>query len=120
MEEILIFIICLTQRGILALNHRTGFDTYGHLYFAKKIKEQKSGPFNAIKTDVVGSDYFYHHNLIYWMYGAFGIPFLLRFHKCINPLLDSTFACMIYVFFRHIEVAETTSLYATLLYIFMP
>jgi len=120
MIEILIFIICLTQRSILALIHSTDFDTYGHLYFAKKIREQKSGPFNAIKTDVVGSDYFYHHNLIYWIYGIFGIPLLLRLHKFINPVLDSIFACIIYVFFRHIGISENASLCSTLLYILMP
>jgi hypothetical protein len=96
------------------------YDTYGHLYFAKEVKEQKSGPFGEIKVKVIGNDGFSHPFLLHWLIGIFPIDKVLNYQKLINPSLDSLFTVVIYIVSQHIGFNHENALLISALYIFTP
>ena len=111
---------CVIQRSTLAFLSRCSFDTYGHLYFAKLVRKQKSGPFGSIKTNVLGSTSFHHPFLWHWVITIFGTKNLNYLKKLFNPILDSLF-CGFIVYGAWISGFNgPESFICGLLYIFTP
>jgi hypothetical protein len=96
------------------------FDTYGHLYFSKEVKEQKSGPFGEIKVNVVGSTGFSHPFFLHWLVSFFPIDKVMKYQKVINPSLDSLFTVIIYIVFRKIGFSQEEAFLISAIYIFTP
>ena len=111
---------CAIQRSALAFLSRCSFDTYGHLYFAKLVREQKSGPFGSIETNVLGSTSFHHPFLWHWVITICGTKYLDYLKKLFNPILDAFF-CGFIVYGAWIAGFNSTeSFICGLLYIFTP
>ena len=92
-----ILLVALCMRLLTARNVPPVFDTYGHLYFAKEIKAQNTGPFGAIVTKVIGSTGFRQPFLWHWLVGRFPIEMVLRHQRWINAGIDALFATFVYV-----------------------
>ena len=70
----------------------TGFDTFGHMYFAREIKEQHTGPFDGIDLRVPGSTKFRNVLLLNWLFSKLPHSCSSRVHPFINILMDTAFA----------------------------
>lgn len=124
MEVLIILSIIVAAPAIrlIAVRHAsTDFDTYGHLYYAKEVKAQKSGPFGEfVPRRVIGATGFRHPFLWHWLIGLFGITRVLRYQKWINPTLDALFAVLLYGITRHLGYSSLTAGLATFLYLLTP
>jgi len=96
------------------------FDTYGHLYFTKEVKQQKAKPFGSINLNVVGNDGFSHPFFLHWIISFFPIDKVLKYQKFINPSLDSLFTVMIYIVSKHIGFSQNESFLIAAIYVFTP
>jgi hypothetical protein len=120
LELVGIAILSLLLRLLVVRHAVTEFDTFGHLYFAKEVKVQGVGPFGQIVTKVVGAAGFSQQFLWHWIVGFFPIDLVLRFQRWINPLLDATFAALIYPIALRLGLDKEASLLMTLLYLLTP
>ena len=84
--------LCLIQRLTVSLLVRDSFDTYGHLYFAKLVRNQNTGPFGCIETNALGSNSYSNPFLWHWLITLLGVNCLNRIKKVINPSLDALFS----------------------------
>ena len=120
LQLITVILIAFTSRFLIISNANTGFDTYGHLYFAKQVKEQDVGAFGEIVTRVVGSREFSHPFLWHWLISFFPIQKVLQFQKWINSGIDAVFAILIYFLALWINLDQKTAFLITLLYLSTP
>jgi len=122
-EQILILILILIAfflRLVAVKNAETSFDTYGHIYFAKEVKAQKTGPSGQIVTKVVGSTGFSQPFLWHWLISLFPIDQILRYQKWINAGLDAGFSLLVYVIALRLDFTNHTAFYIALLYLLTP
>nr|MDA3832156.1 hypothetical protein [Spirochaetales bacterium] len=68
-EILLLALFAFVLRFLTVLHAHAGFDSYGHLYFAKEVKVQRAGPFGEITTKIVGSKGLRAPFLWHWLVG---------------------------------------------------
>ena len=105
---------------LIANNSKIQFDSYGHLYFIKKIKEQKCGPFGSIITDVVEAKNWNHPFLYHWILSFFNTGKLFSISKYINIFLDSIYCITIVLVIQTTAMNWELSFLAGTLYITCP
>ena len=105
---------------LIANNSKIQFDSYGHLYFIKKIKEQNCGPFGSIITDVVEAKNWNHPFLYHWILSFFNTEKLFSFNKYINIFLDSIYCITIVLVVQSTIMNWELSFLAGTLYITCP
>jgi hypothetical protein len=110
----------LAFRLLLATVTVTGFDTYGHLYYATEVKRQRCGPFGAITLRVVGAGDYRHPFLWHWLVGRLPLDWVGRNHKLVNPLLDAAFVVFLYLWARKLGVGDAEATLASALYLTAP
>jgi hypothetical protein len=118
-------LLALTALGIrlLPLRHvETGFDTYGHLYFAKEIRKQRIGPFGAIQLRVIDSPTYRHPFLWHWLLGLLPLSFdeIVRHQKWLNASADALFAMGIYWVAHAANLPPPGPLFVSMTYLFTP
>jgi hypothetical protein len=75
------------------------FDTFGHLYYSKELKNQNLSIFDPIKIQSINSKAYYHPFFWHYVISKLGVSYILRFQKFINPFLDFIFLLfMIFAF----------------------
>lgn len=119
-EVLSIVLVAFYVRLLVADKFSIGYDTYGHLYFAKEVKAQKSGPFGSIVRRIVGSSTWSSPFLWHWLVGFFPIDKVLRHQRFINPLLDAMFSIVIYLVALSVFMDRNAALFMVLLYVFTP
>jgi hypothetical protein len=120
MHAVLLAIIAFGARLVAVRRAGVGFDTYGHLYLAGEVRTQRSGPFGAIMTKVVGAAPYRHPFLWHWLIGMIPVEAVVRHQKWISPILDGLFTLCIYATLRSVGFSEEGSFQAALLYVFTP
>ena len=121
MVSLLLVIFLSSATRLLPLVHANpDFDTYGHLYFAKEVKSQKSKPWGGIKLKVWGGGIFYHPFYWHWLVGLFSIDKVLKYQKWINASIDIAFTIFLYLFTLELGLSELESLLGVCLYLFTP
>lgn len=70
----------------------TGFDSFGHMYFAQEIQKQRSGPFGGIDLRVQGSKKFYNVLFLNWLFSKLPEPIKAHYANFLNLFLDTLFA----------------------------
>lgn len=113
-------VIAFGTRFLVVRHAVISFDTYGHLYFIKEIKVQRSGPFGAIAPKIVGATTFRHPFLWHWLFGILPAPALLRHQKWINATLDALFSLIAYIVVLWMGFSESIAFFTALLYVFTP
>ena len=113
-------VIAFGTRFLVVRHAAISFDTYGHLYFIKEIKAQRSGPFGAIAPKIVGATTFRHPFLWHWLLGILPAPALLRHQKWINATLDALFSLIAYIVVLWMGFSESIAFFTALLYVFTP
>lgn len=102
-------------------NDRIDFDTYGHLYYASAIREQKKNPWDSIKIQCWAGENFSHPFLVHWLLGRVKKNIVLTYQKIINPTLDTLFSIFIYQgSIAYFEGSKKIGLICVLLYMFTP
>jgi hypothetical protein len=119
-DTLLLSLIAVTLRYLVVRYADIESDTYGHLYFAKALKEQGAGPFGQIVTKVVGSTGYRAPFLWHWLIGFFPLSGVLRIQKWINPGLDALFALVIYLTALAIDFTQRTASLMAVSYLFTP
>ena len=117
---ITLFFVAFLSRFTMALNAGADFDSYGHLYFAKEVKKQKTGPFGKIKINVVEAEDLRAPFVWHWIVGLFNYEKTLQLQKWINPTLDACYAMMIFLFARWAGFNLHLSFLVSLLYLLTP
>ena len=119
---VILTLIAFLVRILVTRNATVGYDTYGHLYYAKEVRSQSAGPFSEIKVKVSGSTGFRHPFLWHWILGSIPLPFetIIRCQKWINPLIDAGFSILIYFFARWATLGHGIAFLITLSYLFTP
>ena len=112
--------VAFGTRFLVVRHAATSFDAYGHLYFIKEIKAQRSGPFGCITPKVVGATTFRHPFLWHWIFGIMPMPALLRFQKWINATLDALLSLIAYIVVLCMGYSESIAFFTALLYLFTP
>ena len=116
---LVLFLSSLTRLLPLA-RANPDFDTYGHLYFAKEVKDQKSNPWGSITLKVWGGGIFHHPFYWHWLVGFFSIDKVLRYQKWINASIDIAFTIFLYLIMLEFGLSELESLLGICLYLFTP
>lgn len=116
---IAVFLVSLINRLLVIRGHGVDYDTYGHLYYAKAVRDQKAGPFGSINAAVVGSENFRHPFLWHWIIGKLSLAFFNRYKKIINAILDSLFTVVLYVIIVNL-FGEKVGLLSAAIYLFTP
>ena len=119
-EIITLLCIAFALRILVVKHAYPTFDTYGHIYNAKLVKEQKAGPFGAIIRNVVGAGEFRRLFLWHWILGFFPIKKVLRYQKWINPSIDALFSVLLYYVVLRVGWARQIALFIFLLYLLTP
>ena len=117
---LLVFFLSSLTRLLPLVNANPDFDTYGHLYFAKEVKDQQSKPWGAIKLKVWGGGVFHHPFYWHWLVGFFSINKVLKYQKWINAILDIVFTVCLYLVMLELGLGTTEALLGVLLYLFTP
>ncbi len=122
MELLLIAILAFSIRiAPVIKTERVDFDTYGHLYYASAIREQKRNPWDSINIQCWAGEKFSHPFLLHWLIGRFKKQTFTKYQKIINPALDALFAVFIYYASQlHFGGDKKISVLCVLLYIFTP
>ncbi|MDR1916264.1 MAG: hypothetical protein LBQ58_06810 [Synergistaceae bacterium] len=115
-----IFIFSFLQRYILTKKANIGFDMWGHLYFIKELKMQKTGPWGKLLTQDVESKGFMHPFFWHFCMSFLAIDFLIKRGKYLNVLLDSFFAMIIYISCKYLGYDMIFSLICSFLYLLTP
>ena len=115
-----IFGLALVVRLLACIQKQSSFDSFGHLLFAKLLREQKKGPFHPIMLNVLEPSPLYKPFLWNWFVGFMRLSFILKYAKYINGVLDAIFVFIICVLL-HFSGFKTQVVYLTaLIYIFSP
>lgn len=120
LEIIAILTIGLLTRISIAHGKKTSFDTYGHLYFAKEVNDQRVGPFGKIQTKVASSKGFKYPFLWHWILGFLPLKLVIRHHKWINPIADVLFSIALYLISVYSGLEQRTSLLLSVIYLLTP
>jgi hypothetical protein len=120
MIELNMAAIAIVSRLLVVRRSVIAFDTYGHLYFAKLIREQKTGPFGAITARTVGATAHSAPYLWNWIISLFPIDHVVRVQKWINPAIDAAFAILIFFVARQVGFERDAASLITLLYLLTP
>lgn len=115
-----IAIMAMLIRLLSGYKSPVNFDTYGHLYYASEIKEQKVGPFSGIKTNAYGSAKHYHPFLWHWLVSQLPIDIVLKKQKYISFFTDALIASGIFYFLQYTSNEISKALLGCLLYLFSP
>lgn len=116
---IIVMSLALITRLLVIRKAGIDFDTFGHIYFAKEVKNQRSGPFGAIIPNVVASKPFRHPFLWHWVIGLISFEYVYNNKKWINAVIDTIFVGVIYVIIYTIY-GSSIAFNSALLYIFTP
>ena len=99
----------------------TDFDTFGHLYFAKRLKAEKVGPFGPITSNVVASKAIPNPFFINWfLVHSLGIDRLIKKNKSLNTWIDTFFAGIIFFLLYFARFQMETILLTILIYLSTP
>ena len=120
LEIVALFFVSIIIRFGPVLKSNTGFDTYGHLYFTKEVKNQKAGPFGKISTKVAGSNGFKSQFLWHWLLGFLKIDKISKLGKWINPFFDVVFTLILYVISINFGLDSKSSIMLAGLYLCTP
>jgi hypothetical protein len=101
-------------------NAITSFDTYGHLYYAKEVKNQKAGPWGSILPNCWGAEEYRHPFLWHWLIGMFSIDKVLVYQRWINPAIDAIFSICIYYLLMSTGLGQVDAMLGMMLYLFTP
>lgn len=120
MYVVLVFVVCLFTRRLIAGDSPPAFDTFGHLYYAKKVREMAVAPWGTIVPNVWKAKSVAHPYLWHWIVGRFHLETTLRFEKWINPAIDALFAVFLYILVNGLIGDSLYAFYGALLYIYTP
>ena len=121
MEVIAILVLGLVSRLLVVWNANTRFDTYGHLYFIKELKRQKTGPYGSIIARVVGARRYSQPFFWHWLLGqCLSENIIVNHHKWINPVIDVLFAVGCYYLTLYSGHGESASMQVAALYLMTP
>jgi hypothetical protein len=112
--------ISLAVRLLVVKDAIAGFDTTGHLYFAKEVKSQGVSPFDTIKLRIVASGDYRQPFLWHWLVGRLPIVSILRHQKYLNSAIDGAFAVSTYYFAVWINLPDRLAFLVFLLYLLTP
>ncbi|OEK05214.1 hypothetical protein [Roseivirga misakiensis] len=99
----------------------TDFDTFGHLYFSKRLKAERLGPFGPITSNVVASKAIPNPFFINWFFvHLFGIDLLTKINRSLNTLIDTFFSGVFFVILHLAGFRLQTILLALLIYLSTP
>lgn len=117
---VLVFFSSFVLRLPAVFPNTPDFDFYGHAYYSKLIKVQKSGPFGPIQFNVLGAKAYYAPML--WNFLVSRIPYriLLRIQNVLNPLLEALFLSMLFFFAPQLGLAIPEALLLIALLFFTP
>lgn len=118
--SIFIFCIAFIQKILVAKNAPIDFDTYGHLFFAKQVQSQRSGPFGTINVNCIWARPFRHPFLWHWLLTRLPFEYVLRFQRWINPFFDAVFVAISAQGLSYLGWEQQSVLLISLLYVFTP
>jgi hypothetical protein len=116
----LLFGMALVQRLAISLHTPTGFDTYGHLYYARCVKEQRIGIAGDIAIKVVSAEKFSHPFLWHWLISRLPMDWVIANQRLINPAIDAVVVGAAYAIARRLGAPSGVCLTAALVYIWTP
>lgn len=121
LELFLVFLSALLVRLAPAPKSRVEHDVYGHLYYAKALKEQGGAPWSGIYTKAWNSPMFYHPFLWHWIVGFLSIDFILRKgHAWINAVVDAIFSLAVYLILPLFGLSNEEAVLGFFLYLLSP
>jgi hypothetical protein len=109
------FFRLLANRGV-----PQGFDSFGHLYFAKELKSQQVGPFGNIVLKVVSAGKFSNPFMWHWLIGFLPLSIVRKYQKHFNPLIDAFFTVLIYVLVLNLGFEQRNALFCCGIYLLTP
>lgn len=113
-------LIAFIFRYLIIYKSQNNFDVYGHLYFIKQVKKERKGPFTSIETNILKSDKFDNPFLWHWFVGFLPTRFVAKYNKFFNPILDTLYVILIYIFTLKLGLPITDVSLIILLYITSP
>ena len=116
---IVVFLSVLTRFPIIKRD-ALHYDAFGHLYFSKELRRQKSGPFGSIKRKFVGSGQWSSPFLWHWLVGFFPLGKVVHYQNFINTFIDSVFAVIIYGVSLAYFGDQLIAFYIVAMYLFTP
>jgi hypothetical protein len=117
---ILISLLIGISRYLVARNTVTNFDTYGHLYIIKELKNQNQGIFGKILLRIIGNNGLSYPFLFYWVISKFKFDRLLKWHSLFNPTLDFIFSLFIALTLFYLDFNFKEIIIGLLVYGFTP
>ena len=115
-----IFGLALIVRLLACVQKQNSYDSFGHILFAKLLREQKKGPFHPILLNVLEPSPSYSPFLWNWFVGFMRLSFILKYAKYINGVLDAIFVFIICVLLYFSGFKAQVVCLTALIYIFSP
>lgn len=115
-----VVLLTLGARLAVSRHHGLGFDSYGHLYMAVTVTEQKVGPYGAIAPQVVHGGRYHHPFLFHYLIGKLGKARLIRLAPALNPFFEFVFLLTVSSLLLIVGVPAKIVLIALLLYASTP
>lgn len=97
-----------------------GSDVFGHLLFAKTLREQGGGPYSHILLPLVGATPHAQPLLWHWLVGRFSIQAILRNQAWINAAFDAMFVPIIFIIAIHTGNSTLVAISAAVTYLLTP
>ena len=94
------------------------FDSWGHLYVATEVKNQKASPWGGIYLKCWEPDEYRHPYLWHGIIGRLPIEKLSTDLKWLNGCVDAFFTAVLYVVLGVISIDPMAPVVGTLLYLF--
>jgi hypothetical protein len=120
LSYILVLLVALGARLLPIRKAHPDFDTYGHLYYAHEVKQQRVAPWGSIKPRWWGGTEFRHPFLWHKLVGIWSIQKVLRHQRWINGVIDALFALLLFWVSVRIGFNTTSALLVFFLYLFSP
>lgn len=120
LNSIIFFIFSFFLKWLLIRNSNTDFDTFGHLYYIKELRNQGTGPWSKIKIQCWEGKLYSHPFLLHSILSLLPFDFLLKNQKFVNILIDSLFCVYIYITAEFLFKNQNTAMLCYMLYLFMP
>jgi hypothetical protein len=115
-----VFTFAVIVRLSLVRRRRIDFDTYGHLYYATAVAEQRAAPWGAIEVNSWAGEKFYHPFLWHKVVGLLPSEWITKNQHRINAVLDAMFLTTTCVFLDYMKLDAKTIVFICLLYLFTP
>lgn len=115
-----VLLVSMANRILVSRKGRPGFDVYGHLCFAKTLREQQGGPFDSITLRVVGASPYSQPFMWHWLVGLFDEQWLLRNQSWLNGVVDSLFVVIAFLVAQWSGLSERVAIYAVAIYLLTP